>query len=235
MSSQQGKDGQPQITAAMVKALREKTGAGFNDCRAALIEAKGDMDAAVAILREKGQAAAKKKEQRAASEGAVGNYLHAGGRIASLVEVNCESDFVARTEEFQRLCHDLAMHVAALNPRFVRREDVPPELVEQLQAAFREQALASGKPENVVERIVEGKLDKFYSETCLYEQHFIREEQITVRELIQHSIAKVGENIAVRRFARFKVGEHAAEGEPGPAPADSGPAAPVSAGPLPRS
>lgn len=217
MSTQQGSDGHPKISAAMVKALREKTGAGFNDCRDALIKANGDMDAAAAILREKGQATAKKKEQRAASEGAIGDYLHAGGRIASLVEVNCESDFVARTEEFQRLCHDLAMHVAALNPRFVRREDVPVELVEQLRATFREQAASSGKPENVLDRIADGKLDKFFAETCLYEQHFIKEEQLTVRELIQQSVAKVGENIAVRRFARFKVGEHAVEAEPGPA------------------
>lgn len=226
MSTREGKDGQPQVNAAQVKALREKTGAGFSDCRAALIEAKGDMESAVALLREKGQAAAKKKEQRAASEGAVGNYLHAGGRIASLVEVNCESDFVARTDEFQRLCHDLAMHVAALNPRYVRREDVPPELVEQLRAAFREQALTSGKPENIVDRIAEGKLDKFFAETCLYEQHFIKEEQLTVRELIQQSIVKVGENIAVRRFARFKVGEQAAEADPGPAAPDAGQTAP---------
>ncbi|HUK52567.1 MAG TPA: translation elongation factor Ts [Candidatus Binatia bacterium] len=229
MSSHPAQEGQPQVSAAMVKALREKTGAGFSDCRSALLDAKGDLEAATAILREKGQAAAKKKEQRAASEGAVGNYLHAGGRIASLVEVNCESDFVARTDEFQHLCHDLAMHVAALNPRYVRREEVPAELVEQLRGAFREQAVASGKPENVLERIIEGKLDKFYSETCLYEQHFIKDEQLTVRELIQQSIAKVGENIAVRRFARFKVGEHAAEAEPGPAAAEPGAAPPVPA------
>jgi elongation factor Ts len=208
MSTQPGQVGQPQVSAQLVKTLRERTGAGFSDCRAALVESKGDLDAAVAILREKGQAAAKKKEQRVASEGAVGSYLHAGGRIASLVEVNCESDFVARTDEFQRLCHDLAMHVAALSPRYVRREDVPTEIVEGERANYREQAKASGKPENLFDRIAEGKLEKFFAESCLYEQHFIKDEQLTVRDLIQQTIAKVGENISVRRFARFKVGEN---------------------------
>jgi elongation factor Ts len=223
MSTQPGKDGQPQISAQLVKKLRELTGAGFSDCRDALIEANGDLDAAVAILREKGQAAAKKKEQRVASEGAVGSYLHAGGRIASLVEVNCESDFVARTDEFQRLCHDLAMHVAALNPRYVRREDVPAETVEGERANYREQAKSSGKPENLLDRIAEGKLDKFFAESCLYEQHFIKDEQLTVRDLIQQTIAKVGENISVRRFARFKVGENSASSD---SPASPGEAAP---------
>jgi len=197
-----------QISAQLVKALREKTGAGFSDCRSALIEAKADLEAAVAILREKGQAAAKKKEQRMASEGAIGSYLHAGGRIASLVEVNCESDFVARTDEFQRLCHDLAMHIAALSPRYVKREDVPSEIVEVERANYREQAKASGKPENLLDRIAEGKMDKFFAESCLYEQHFIKDEQMTVKDMIQQTAAKVGENVSVRRFARFKVGEN---------------------------
>jgi elongation factor Ts len=222
--STQPQDGQQQISAQLVKTLRERTGAGFSDCRSALIAAKADLDAAMKILREKGQAAAAKKEQRAASEGAVGNYLHAGGRIASLVEVNCESDFVARTDEFQRLCHDLAMHVAALSPRYVRREDVPADIVDAEKAIYREQAKNSGKPENLLDRIAEGKLDKFFAESCLYEQHFIKDEQITVRDLIQQTIAKVGENISVRRFARFKVGE-------GAAPSNSAAAAPDEAQP----
>jgi elongation factor Ts len=222
MSTQSGQAGQPQVSAQLVKTLRERTGAGFSDCRSALLESKGDLDAAVAILREKGQAAAKKKEQRVASEGAVGTYLHAGGRIASLVEVNCESDFVARTDEFQRLCHDLAMHVAALSPRYVRREDVPAEVVESELANYREQAKASGKPENLLDRIADGKLEKLFAESCLYEQHFIKDEQLTVRDLIQQTIAKVGENISVRRFARFKVGENASSPDSPPSGADQG-------------
>ena len=220
MNTHSGKDGLPQISAQLVKALRERTGAGFSDCRAALVESKGDLEAAVAILRERGQAAAKKKAARAATEGAVGTYLHAGGKIAVLVEVNCESDFVARTDEFQRLCHDLAMHVAALDPRYVRREDVPVEIVERERASNLDQARASGKPENILERIVEGKLEKFFAESCLYEQHFIKDEQLTVRDLIQQAIAKMGENIGVRRFARFKVGEQAPAQDSAPAGTD---------------
>jgi len=226
MSAQPGKDGQPQISAQLVKTLRERTGAGFSDCRSALVEAKGDLEGAVGILREKGQAAAKKKAARAATEGAVGTYLHAGGKIAVLVEVNCESDFVARTDEFQTLCHDLAMHVAALDPRYVRREDVPAEIVERERAGYLEQARSSGKPENVHQRIVEGKLEKFFAEGCLYEQHFIKDEQLTVGDLIRQTIAKVGENISVRRFARFKVGELAGQesAAAGPDAAESVPA-----------
>jgi len=220
MSTQPGKDGQPKISAELVKKLRERTNAGFSDCRNALVEAAGDLNAAEVILRKKGQAAAEKKAQREANQGAVGAYTHAGGKIAVLVEVNCESDFVARTEVFQTLCHDLAMHVAALDPRYVRREDVPPDVVERERAIYMEQARTSGKPENLLDRIAEGKLEKFLSESCLYEQHFIKDEQITIRDLIQQIIAKVGENIGVRRFARFKVGEHAAPPDITPAPAD---------------
>ena len=227
MSTQPGKDGQPQISAQLVKTLRERTSAGFSDCRNALIESNGDLEAAVTILRERGQAAAKKKAHREATEGAVGTYLHAGGKIAVLVEVNCESDFVARTGEFQRLCHDLAMHVAALDPRYVRREDVPGDVVERERKIYREQARNAGKPENLLDRIAEGKLEKFFAEGCLYEQHFIKDEQLTIRDLIQQSIAKLGENIAVRRFARFKVGEHAAP--PDVAPAGTDEAQPVPA------
>jgi elongation factor Ts len=220
MSTKPTKDAPPQVSAQLVKALRERSGAGFSDCRSALLEANGDLEAAAAILREKGQAAAKKKAARAATEGAIGTYLHAGGKIATLVEVNCESDFVARTDEFQLLCHELAMHVAALDPRYVRREDVPAEIVERQRANYLEQARSSGKPENVLDRIVEGKLEKFFAEGCLYEQHFIKDEQLSVRDLIQQTIAKVGENINVRRFARFKVGELAAGQESAPAGPD---------------
>lgn len=195
------------IPATLVKDLRERTGAGFSDCRAALVETGGDIEQAINVLRKKGQAAAQKKAQRQASEGLVASYIHAGGKIGVIVEMNCESDFVARTEEFRHLCHDVAMHVAALDPRFVRREEVTPEILDQEKAIYREQALATGKPENVVEKIVQGKMEKFYEENCLYEQHFIKDESLTIRELVEQMIAKIGENIAVRRFVRFKVGE----------------------------
>jgi elongation factor Ts len=198
---------QPNIPAQLVKQLRERTGAGFSDCRAALIETHGDIEKAIDVLRKKGQAAAAKKATRTASEGLVSSYIHAGGKIGVLVEVNCESDFVARTEDFRRLCHELAMHIAALDPRFVRREDVTPEILERERAIHREAALASGKPEAVVEKIVAGKMEKFFEETCLYEQHFIKDETIVVKDLINQLIAKLGENITVRRFARFKIGE----------------------------
>ncbi len=198
---------QTNISAQQVKELRERTGAGFSDCRAALIEANGDIELAINVLRRKGQAAAEKKAQREATEGLIGSYIHAGGKIGVIVEVNCESDFVARTEDFQRLCHDLAMHVAALDPRFVRREEVTPEILEREREIYREQARASGKPEEVIEKIVAGKMEKFYEETCLYEQHFIKDESLTIRELINQMIAKLGEKIAVRRFVRLKVGE----------------------------
>ena len=195
------------IPAQLVKALRERTGAGFSDCRAALVEANGDLEKAVDILRRKGQAAAQKKAQREATDGVVGSYIHAGGKIGVIVEVNCETDFVARTEDFRRLCHDLAMHVAALDPRFVRREEVTPEILERERAIYRDQARASGKPDNIAEKIVSGKMEKFYEENCLYEQHFIKDEQHTIRELIDQMVAKVGEKIEVRRFTRYKVGE----------------------------
>jgi elongation factor Ts len=195
------------IPATLVKELRERTGAGFNDCRSALVEAGGNLEQAIDILRRKGQAAAKKKAQREATEGWVGSYIHAGGKIGVLVEVNCETDFVARTEDFQRLCHDIAMHVAALDPRFLRREDVTHEVLEREREIYREQARASGKPEAIIEKIVAGKMEKFYEENCLYEQHFIKDETVTVREMIERMVAKVGENISVRRYVRFKVGE----------------------------
>ncbi len=198
---------QVNISAQQVKELRERTGAGFSDCRNALVEANGNIEQAIDVLRKKGQAAAQKKVQRQATEGLVGSYIHAGGKIGVIVEVNCESDFVARTEDFRRLCHDIAMHIAALDPRFVRREEVTPEILEREQEIYREQARATGKPEAVIEKIVAGKMEKFYEETCLYEQHFIKDESVTIRELIGQMIAKLGENIAVRRFVRLKVGE----------------------------
>jgi len=196
-----------EIPAKLVKELRERTGAGFSDCRAALVEANANIEKAIEILRKKGQAAAAKKAQREASEGLVGSYIHAGGKIGVLVELNCESDFVARTEAFQQLSHDIAMHVAALDPRYVRREEVTADMLEKEREIYRAQALASGKPEQVVEKIVAGKMEKFYEENCLYEQHFIKDESLTIGEMITQAIAKLGENISIRRFARFKVGE----------------------------
>ena len=201
------------IPAKLVKELRERTNAGFSDCRAALVETNGDIEKAIDVLRKKGQAAAAKKATRAATEGLIGHYIHAGGKIGVIVEVNCESDFVARTDAFQRLCHDVAMHIAAVDPRFVRREEVTPEILEREREIYRAQAKATGKPDNVIEKIVSGKMEKFYEENCLYEQHFIRDEGMTVKELVDQSIAKLGENIAISRFARFKVGEM--DGTPG--------------------
>lgn len=196
-----------QIPASLVKELRERTGAGFSDCRAALVEAEGDIEKAINILRKKGQAAAAKKAQREASEGLVGHYIHAGGKIGVIVEVNCESDFVARTPAYQQLCHDIAMHIAALDPRYLRREEVTPEMLEKERDIYREQARATGKSEQVIEKIVTGKMEKFYEENCLYEQHYIRDESVTIKEMIAQAIANLGENISVRRFVRFKVGE----------------------------
>jgi len=209
-----------QIPAQLVKELRERTGAGFNDCRAALIEAGGDIEKAISVLRKKGQAAAMKKAQREATEGLVGSYIHAGGKIGVLVEINCESDFVARTEAFQNLCHDIAMHIAALDPRYVRREEVTPEMLAKEREIYRAQALSTGKPEAVVDKIVNGKMEKFYEENCLYEQHYIKDESVSIREMITQAVAKLGENITIRRFVRFKVGEvsGAASGGPEGAP-----------------
>ena len=196
-----------QVPAHLVKELRERTGAGFSDCRAALVETAGDVEKAIDVLRKKGQAAAAKKAQRQASEGLVGHYIHAGGKIGVIVEVNCESDFVARTEAFQQLCHDVAMHIAALDPRYLRREEVTSEMLDRERDIYKEQAKATGKSEQVVEKIVTGKMEKFYEENCLYEQHYIRDESVTIKEMITQAIANLGENIAVRRFVRFKVGE----------------------------
>jgi elongation factor Ts len=215
------------IPAKLVKELRERTNAGFSDCRAALVETNGDIEKAIDVLRKKGQAAAAKKASREATEGLIGHYIHAGGKIGVIVELNCESDFVARTEAFQHLCHDLAMHIAAVDPRYVRREDVTSEMLEREREIYTAQARATGKPEPVIQKIVQGKMEKFYEDTCLYEQHYIKDESQTIGEMINAAIAKLGENITIRRFARFKVGEgsgpsasvtHTPEPEPTPAP-----------------
>ncbi len=212
---------QTAISAQLVKELRERTGAGFMDCRNALTETNGDVEEAIQVLRKKGQALAQKKAGREATEGSVGYYVHAGGKIGVLVEVNCETDFVARTDEFQKLCHDLAMHVAALDPRFVRREQVTDDVLAREREIYSEQARASGKPENIIEKMVTGKMEKFFEESCLYEQRFIKDETVTVRELIEQAVARMGEKVSVRRFVRFKVGETASTAGAAPsAPAE---------------
>jgi elongation factor Ts len=196
--------------AKLVKELRERTGAGFADCRNALLEAGGDLEKAIDVLRKRGQAAAQKKASREATEGLIGHYIHAGGKIGVIIEVNCESDFVARTDDFQRLCHDVAMHVAALDPRFIRREEVTQEILDHEREIYSEQARATGKPEPVIEKIVNGKMEKFYEENCLYEQHYIKDESMTVGEMVNAMISKLGEKIVVRRVVRLKVGESTA-------------------------
>jgi elongation factor Ts len=195
------------ISAGMVKELREKTGAPMMDCRNALTEAKGDMEEAVVVLRKRGMASAAKKASRTASEGAVGTYIHAGGKIGVLLEINCESDFVARTPDFQELLKDIAMHIAATDPRYIRKEDVTAEDLEREKEIYRAQAAQTGKPAPVIEKIVEGKMSKFYEEVCLLEQPFIKEQTVTIAQLIAQKVGKLGENIQVRRFARFKVGD----------------------------
>src|SRR6202142_3616351 len=195
------------ISAAQVKELREKTGAPMMDCKQALTEAKGDMEQAVVVLRKKGVSVAAKKATRVTSEGSVAQYIHAGGKIGVLVEVNCESDFVARTEDFKELVHDIAMHIAASDPKYIRREDVTAEDFAREKDIALARAIASGKPANIAEKMVEGKMGKFYEEVCLLEQPFIKDQTVTIAQLIAAKIGKLGENIAVRRFARFKVGE----------------------------
>jgi elongation factor Ts len=198
-----------EITAQQVKELREATGAGVLDCRKALQANAGDFEAAAAYLREKGLAAAAKKEGREAKEGVVELYAHGGGRVGVMVEVNCETDFVARTDRFRTFAHDLALHIAALAPRYLDVADVPAEVVAEKRAAAREQALREGKPEKIVERIVDGRLEKFYVEACLLRQPFVKDEEITVGDLIKRTIAAIGENIIIRRFARWELGEEA--------------------------
>lgn len=197
------------VSPEQIKKLREITGAPMMECKKALEESKGDPEQAFTILRKRGLAAAAKKAGRLASEGLVGSYIHPGAKIGVIVEVNCETDFVARTEEFQQFVHDLAMQICATDPRFVRKEDVTPEILEREREVLRAQAADSGKPEAVLSRIVDGRLEKFYEDNCLYEQHFIKDQSgsITIGELVASKIAKFGENITIRRFARFKVGE----------------------------
>jgi elongation factor Ts len=194
------------VDAKLVKELREKSGAPMGDCLKALQETKGDMENAFVVLRKRGMASAAKKATRTTNEGAVGTYIHAGGKIGVLVELNCESDFVARTPEFQELLRDIAMHIAATDPRYVRKEDVTAEDLEREKDVYRAQAAATGKPANIIEKMLEGKLSKFYEEVCLLEQPFIKEQTQSIAQIIATKVGKLGENISVRRFARFKVG-----------------------------
>ena len=196
-----------EITAENVRELRQKTGAGIMDCKKALQESAGDLEKAFDYLRQKGLASAAKKEGREAAEGLVGSYLHGGGKIGVLVELNCETDFVARTPEFQTLLKDIAMQIAAANPRYIRREDVPEDELAREREIYQQQAIESGKPEKVVEKIVEGKMERFYSEVCLLEQEFIKDSDLSVGELIKAAIGRIGENIQVRRFVRYHIGE----------------------------
>ncbi|MBZ4665354.1 translation elongation factor Ts [Mahella sp.] len=195
------------ITASQVKELREMTGVGMMDCKSALIEADGDMDRAVEILREKGLAAAAKKAGRVASQGIVDAYIHGGGRIGVLVEVNCETDFVANTAEFRSFVHDIAMQIAAANPRYVAKEDVPADVLEKEKEILRQQAINEGKPENILDKIIDGRIDKFYKEVCLLEQPFIRDTDRAVKDIVTAQITKFGENINIRRFTRYEMGE----------------------------
>src|SRR5262245_58895910 len=195
------------IDAKVVKELRDKTGAPFGDCKNALVEANGDIEQAVIILRKKGVAMAGKKASRTTNEGSVASYIHAGGKIGVLLELNCESDFVARTDDFKELLHDISMHIAATDPKYIRREHVTSEDYERDKEIYRSQAAATGKPAPVVEKIVEGKMAKFYEEVCLLDQPFVKEPGISVQQLIASKVGKLGENISVRRFARFKVGD----------------------------
>ena len=197
------------ITADQVKKLRDQTGAAMMECKAALTEAKGDLESATTILRKRGLASAAKKAGRMTSQGVVGSYIHLGGKVGVLVEVNCESDFVARTDQFQTLVKEVAMHIAAADPKYVRREDVPAEVLEKERSIYRAQAESSGKAAGVIEKIIEGKLGSFYSAVVLLEQKSIRDEAVTIQQLVAEASAKLGENIAISRFARFRVGDTA--------------------------
>jgi len=195
------------ISASMVKELREKTGAGILDCKKALTENEGNMEEAVAYLRKKGLADAKKRAHRAASEGLLGSYVHTTGKIGVLAEINCETDFVARTDEFKDLVKNVCMHIAASNPRYLNSEDIPAEDIEKEKEILRAQAQESGKPENVIEKMVEGRLKKFLSENCLVDQAYVRDPEMTIRQFVESVIAKLGENIEIRRFVRYQLGE----------------------------
>jgi elongation factor Ts len=221
-----------EITAQMVKQLRERTGAGMMDCKSALVEAKGDPAEAEIVLRKRGIASASKKASRSTKQGTIGSYIHPGSQLGVLVEVNCESDFVARTEDFQQLVHDIAMQIAAADPQFIRKEDVTRAALDKEKDIHRARALGEGKPEKMIDRIIEGRMSKFYEEVCLYEQPFIKDNAVTVGQLIATKISKLQENISVSRFTRYKVGDTTADaaqsgtpptgGTPAPAPESSG-------------
>jgi len=196
-----------EISIELVKDLRQRTGAGVSDCKAALTEAQGNMEAAIDYLRRKGLATAAKKAGRIATDGLVSSYIHAGGKMGVLVEVNCETDFVAKTEDFQTFVKNIAMHIAAANPQYIRREEIPEEALERERAIYRTQAQEAGKPQKIIDKIVEGKMERFYSEVCLLEQTYVRDSDLTIKEFLDAMIAKVGENISIRRFARFQLGE----------------------------
>ena len=195
------------INAQQVKELREKTGAGMMDCKNALTESDGDIEKAIISLRKKGLATAQKKASRVAAEGTIGHYIHGGGSLGVLVEVNCETDFAARNDDFQLLVKDIAMHIAAQNPDYVRREEVSEAIVNREKDIFKDQARSSGKPEEIIDKIAEGKLGAFFKATCLYEQEFVKDPSVTIEQLINNLIGTIGENIKVRRFVRFKTGE----------------------------
>jgi elongation factor Ts len=201
-----------EISAQLVKQLRERTGAGMMECKTALVEAQGDLPGAEVILRKKGIASAAKKATRSTQQGVIASYIHPGAQLGVLIEVNCESDFVARTDDFQELVHDLAMQVAAADPQFIRKEDVTQSSLDKEKDIQRARALGEGKPEKMVDKIVEGRMNKYYEEVCLYEQPFIKDNAVTIADLIKAKIAKLGENISVSRFVRFKVGGADAEG-----------------------
>jgi elongation factor Ts len=202
-----------EITAALVKDLRERTGAGMMECKKALVEGHGDIAEAEVILRKRGISMAGKKAGRATRQGLIGTYIHAGGQLGVMVEINCESDFVARTDDFKELVHDIAMHVAAADPRYLRREDVPAAILEQEKEIAHDRAKAEGKPEKIIDRIVEGQLTKYYEAACLMDQPFVKEATLTIEQLVKTKVAKLGENISISRFVRFKVGDApAAEG-----------------------
>jgi elongation factor Ts len=198
-----------EINAALVKKLRDATGAGMMECKAALIEAQGNLEEATTILRKRGLAQATKKAGRSTNEGLIGSYIHMGGKIGVLVEVNCESDFVARTDDFQNLAREIAMHIAAASPQYARREDVPADVLERERAIYRAQIEGQNKPPAVIEKIVEGKLSSFYEQVCLMDQPSIRDPKLTIGQIVQAAIAKMGENIAIARFVRYKLGETA--------------------------
>jgi elongation factor Ts len=209
-----------EITASLVKDLRERTGAGMMECKSALVEAKGDLSEAEVVLRKRGIASAGKKASRATKQGLIGTYIHHGGQLGVMVEIDCESDFVARTDDFQELVHDVAMHIAAADPRFIRKEDVTEDILAKEKEIQKARVIAEGKPEKMADKIVEGRMQKFYEEVCLLEQPFVKEATLTVGQLVKTKIAKLGENITVARIVRFKVGDSAAAESAAETPAE---------------